>query len=68
MTRMDFTVDAIRGEYRIRKEGRRRDASYGTFARAEAAAIRLVAANPDDTFVITQEVARVGRHCPGERR
>jgi hypothetical protein len=65
MTRMDLTVDPIRGEYRIRKEGRRRDASYGTFSRAEAAAIRLVTANPGDTFVITQEVARVRRRGEG---
>lgn len=57
----DADVVAIRGEYRIRKAGRRRDVSYGTFRRAEAAALRLVEANPDDTFIITQEVARVQR-------
>lgn len=62
MSRGDFDVTPMRGEYRIRKEGSRRDKPYGTFARAEAAALRLVAAHPDDTFVITQEVARVGRH------
>lgn len=62
MSRRDFDVHAAAGAYRVQKAGRRGDAPYHRFAAAEAAALRLVAANPGETFVITQEVARVERH------
>jgi hypothetical protein len=61
MSRADFDVVPIKGEYRIRQAGRRRDNSHGTFGRAEAAALRLAEANPGAEFIITQEIARV---CP----
>jgi len=54
-------VAAVRGSFRILKDGRRRDTSYGSFSRAEAAALRLAEANPAEAFIITQEVARVER-------
>lgn len=62
MSRGDFDVILIRGEYRVRMEGARRDTTHGTFSRAEAAALRLAEDNPGATFIITQEVARVERH------
>lgn len=61
MTGADLDVASVKGAFRIQKDGRRRDTSYGTFGRAEAAALRLVEANPAETFIITQEVARVER-------
>ena len=57
---MSVDVTPIRGAFRICKDGRRRDVTYDRFSGAEAAALRLLAANPGETFVITQEVARVG--------
>lgn len=62
MNRGDLDVIPITGDYRVHKAGRRRDTAYGSFSRAEAAATRLVEAHPSDTFVITQEIARVERH------
>ena len=62
MNRGAFDVHAEPGPYRIHKEGRRRGVSHARFASAEAEALRLVAANPDETFVITQDVARVCVH------
>ena len=56
---MTADVTPIRGAYRILKDGRRRDTTYDRFSGAEAAALRLVEANPGETFVITQEVALV---------
>ncbi len=62
MSRGDFDVHAAAGPYRVCKAGRRRERLHLRFADAEAAALSLVTANPGDTFVITQEVARVERH------
>lgn len=67
MSRGDFDVLVGDGPYRIQKAGRRRDVAHGRFATAEAAALRLVAAFPDETFIITREVARVSRHQGAER-
>ena len=62
MSRGGFDVHAAAGPYRVHKEGRRRGVSHDRFSVAEAEALRLVAANPNDTFVITQDVARVCVH------
>jgi hypothetical protein len=67
MSRADFDVVPFKGEYRIRQAGRRRDSTYGTFGRAEAAALRLAEANPGATFIITREEARVSRRREGQR-
>lgn len=62
MARCDFDVVPVAGAYRVHKAGRRRDTAHQRFSDAEAAAARLVEANPEDTFIITREVARVQRH------
>ena len=62
MSRGNFDVIPGKGAYRVCKSGRRRERLYQRFADAEATALELVEANPDETFVITQEVARVRRH------
>ena len=65
MTRhADLDVVPIRGPYRIQKDGRRGGRPHGSFSAAEAEALRLTAAEPDSTFIITQEVARVARAEP----
>ncbi|TCP36526.1 hypothetical protein [Sphingomonas sp. BK235] len=64
MSRGDFDVLAAAGPYRVQKDGRRRGIAHRRFADAEAAALHLVEANPGETFIITREVARVGRHQP----
>lgn len=57
-------VQAIRGPYSVRKAGGRRPpVSHQTFGDAERAAGRLIAEQPEDTFIISQEVALV-RRCP----
>lgn len=62
MSRGDFDVRAAAGPYRVHKaNGWRRGVTHDRFAAAEAEALRLVAANPGDSFIITQEVARVQR-------
>lgn len=62
MSRGDFDVDTVTGPYRVHKaNGWRRGNTHHRFAAAEAEALRLVAANPNDSFIITQEVARVQR-------
>ncbi|MEH3122013.1 MAG: hypothetical protein PGN16_08545 [Sphingomonas phyllosphaerae] len=61
MSRGDFDVIAAAGPYRVQLDGRRRGVAHDRFAAAEAEALRLVAANPGASFVITQEVARVQR-------
>lgn len=55
----DADATPVRLAYRIHKDSRRRDVTYDRFSRAEAAARRLVEADPGETFVITQEVACV---------
>ncbi len=65
MTRGDIDVLPIRGGYRIHKAERRRGTVYGSFSRAEAAALRLAEDHPEDAFVVTQEVARIERHRGG---
>lgn len=67
MTRGDFDVIPARGPYRICKAGRRRDSTHDRFATAEAAALRLVEDHPGETFIITQEVARVRAHRPHQK-
>ena len=67
---IDFDVTAIRGPYQVRKADQRKRhprVKYMTFSAAEAAAARLIEANPGETFVITQEVARVARHVRAVR-
>ncbi|MHA0333699.1 hypothetical protein [Sphingomonas aquatilis] len=65
MTRgADIDVVAIKGPYRIQKDGRRGGRQHCSFSAAEAEALRLTADNPGDTFIITQEVARVQRSHP----
>jgi hypothetical protein len=54
-------VKAVRGPYQVQKADRRRTQRYETFSAAERAAARLVGANPDTVFVVTQEVARITR-------
>ncbi len=62
MSRIDYDVLSVAGSYRVQKAGRRRDTAHQRFSDAEAAALRLAQANPDDTFIITREVARVQQH------
>lgn len=62
MSRGAFDVLAAAGPYRVQKDGRRRGVAHGRFADAEAEALRLVASNPGECFIITQEVARVQRN------
>lgn len=52
-------VTPFRGAFTIRSLDARRMTRHDRYASAEAAALRLAAANPDRTFVICQEVARV---------
>lgn len=61
MKRGDFDVSPAAGRYRVQLDGRRRDVVHDRYATAEAEALRLVAANPGASFIITQEVARVQR-------
>ncbi len=65
MSRGNFDVHAAAGPYRVQKDGgHRRGVAHDRFAAAEAEALRLVAANPGSSFIITQEVARVQRADP----
>ena len=60
MSRGDFDVIGAAGPYRVHKaNGWRRGVTHDRFAAAEAEALRLVAANPGESFVITREVACV---------
>jgi hypothetical protein len=59
MSRGNFDVHARQGAYRVQKDGKRKDTPYRSFSAAEAAALRLSAAYPEQTFIITREVARV---------
>lgn len=51
-----------RGSFTIRKaDGQRVPIEHRSMHQAERAAARLIEANPDATFIISQEVARVTR-------
>ena len=55
----DHDVTPIRGAFTVSALDARRIVRIDRFSAAEAAALRLAAANPGKTFVICQEVARV---------
>lgn len=53
-------VAPIHGSYTVRSIDARRLRKHDRFSQAESEALRLAEANPGSTFVICQEVARVG--------
>ncbi|MGI4947403.1 MAG: hypothetical protein ACRYHC_01730 [Janthinobacterium lividum] len=56
----DFDVLPFNGRYLIHRSTASRS-RHETFGAAEAEALRLASRDPDGTFIITQEVARVQR-------